>query len=229
MKISRSFWGVNSVKEEESLTVDYKAHVEDIILGVIKESKPQNVKELLSIVQERINLPEESITSLLDKLENDGKIGFQVEQTSTFADAIDSFVHRRRVWYFATLGLSILAVVFAFVYSENFQIVVFKSLLGMLYIIFLPGYSFMKMLFPEKTFFGANVAVRGNFEGLLFSVGMSLALVSVSVLFLNSTSLVPIVLSLLVLTVLFSTVGFVRENHLLRGENSISELDKWYN
>ncbi|MCK5563468.1 DUF1616 domain-containing protein [Candidatus Bathyarchaeota archaeon] len=86
-----------------------------------------------------------------------------------------------------------------------------RYLFGSIFVLFLPGYSFIKALFPVKEI--------DNVERAALSIGMSLAIVAINALILNYTpwgiSTNPITLSLLGLTLTLSTVAVVREHQTL--------------
>jgi len=83
--------------------------------------------------------------------------------------------------------------------------------LASVFVLFLPGYSFIKALFPVKEI--------DNVERIALSIGMSLAIVAINALILNYTpwgiSTIPITLSLLGLTLTLSTAAVVREHQAL--------------
>ena len=80
---------------------------------------------------------------------------------------------------------------------------------------FLPGYAFIKALFPTTVPFKTSSENLDNIERIALSIGMSLALVPIVGLILNYTPwgirLTPITLSLLALTIVFGTAAVLRE------------------
>ena len=83
-----------------------------------------------------------------------------------------------------------------------------RYLLGSTFVLFFPGYTFIKALFQEKEL--------DNIERTAISLGMSIALVPIFVLILNYTPwgirTTPVTLSLLALTTIFATAAIVREH-----------------
>jgi len=79
----------------------------------------------------------------------------------------------------------------------------------------LPGYSFIKALFPKQVPFKTRSEELDNIERVALSMGMSLALVPLTGLLLNYTPwgvrTTPITLSLLTLTTAFATAAIIRE------------------
>jgi len=93
-----------------------------------------------------------------------------------------------------------------------------QYIIGSIFVLWLPGYTFIKALFPAKEL--------DNIERIALSIGMSLALVTITGLLLSYTPwgirVTPVTLSLLALTITFATAAVVREFHLIRThENSI--------
>jgi uncharacterized membrane protein len=92
-----------------------------------------------------------------------------------------------------------------------------RYVLGTIFVLWLPGYTFIKALFPKEN--QAQIKTTTNLdtvERIALSIGLSLALVPLVGLLLNYTPwgirLTPIVLSLLTLTTIFATVAVAREH-----------------
>jgi uncharacterized membrane protein len=96
--------------------------------------------------------------------------------------------------------------------------------LGAIFILWLPGYAFIKALFPQHLPFSKGLAHTletsekniDTIETIALSFGMSLALVPIVGLLLNYTPwgirLTPITLGLTALTLIFATAAIVRES-----------------
>jgi uncharacterized membrane protein len=100
--------------------------------------------------------------------------------------------------------------------EEVFPIVYARYILGSLFVLFLPGYSLIKALFPTKEL--------DNIERLALSIGMSLALVPIAGLLLNYTPwgirTTPVTLSLLALTTTLATAALIREHQAKTQQNT---------
>jgi uncharacterized membrane protein len=87
--------------------------------------------------------------------------------------------------------------------------------LGSIFVLWLPGYTFIKALFPVEPPLKTSKESLDTIERIALSLGMSLALVPIVGLLLNYTPwgirLTPIVLSLLALTLIFATAAVIRE------------------
>jgi len=111
---------------------------------------------------------------------------------------IGYFLSPQAYWYWITTALATATLITVLVIPENaFPAVYTRYILGAIFVLWLPGYSLIKALFPTKEL--------DNIERVALSIGMSLALVPITGLLLNyapwGITLVPITLSLLALTV----------------------------
>jgi uncharacterized membrane protein len=102
-----------------------------------------------------------------------------------------------------------------FVVPENdFPLVYIRYVLGIIFILWLPGYAFIKALFPKQLPLRTSDKDLYRIERIALSVGMSIALVPVVSLLLNYTpwgiGLTPIVLSLTTLSLAFATTVIER-------------------
>jgi uncharacterized membrane protein len=90
-----------------------------------------------------------------------------------------------------------------------------RNILGILFVFFLPGYAFLKVVFPKKLC-SEGVKSLEVIIRIAFSVGISIAVVSILGLILYYTpfglDLTPIVFSLLAFTLILTTVGVIRES-----------------
>jgi len=157
-------------------------------------------------------------------LEQEGKIHLKPPQTST-SEKFSSYLRSNHaVWYWITMTLTLATMLVVFVVPENdFPLVYVRYVLGIIFILWLPGYAFIKALFPQTLPFKRALAhslgtTENNLdiiERVALSLGMSIALVPIVGLLLNYTPwgirLTPIVLSLTALTLAFATTAIARE------------------
>jgi uncharacterized membrane protein len=91
-----------------------------------------------------------------------------------------------------------------------------RHVLGTIFVLWLPGYTFIKALFPTKVPIQTSSEDLDKIERIALSIGLSLALVPIVGLLLNYTPwgirLTPIVLSLFALTIIFATAAIIREH-----------------
>lgn len=121
------------------------------------------------------------------------------------------------LWYWFTIILASVAGFFIFVIPENLAPLIFlRSMLGLVLILFLPGFALMKALFPNKSRIKPPLVNMANVEQVTLSVGLSLVISPLVGLILNFTPwgirLVSVTLSLWALTIVLATVAMVRAN-----------------
>jgi len=118
-----------------------------------------------------------------------------------------------------TVSLGTLLVVYAL--PDDFPLVVFRWVLGSVFVLFIPGYVAVEALFPK----GREL---DGIERLALSAGLSLALVPLVGLLLNYTPwgirLDPIMVSLTILTIGLALVAFARRFRLSVERFELREL-----
>lgn len=189
--------------------------IKDLIMETLKKQKPETAKQLILLVQQATGSSEEEITKLLIQLENENKICFKKEKPTP--SSLEAYVFSSNAtWYWITMALAaatsvIVLAVPADVYPVNY----FRVFLGALFVLFLPGYAFMKALFPSSVPLETGSRELDMIERAALSLGISLAFTPLVGLILNYTPwgirLTPITLSLLALSVIFGTAGMLRE------------------
>jgi len=188
------------------------------IIQIIKEKKPQNVEELIIFATEELQIPEQDLLKIILKMQRDGKISFKKQPHPT-QSIITYLKTEQTYWYWITIFIAITTTITVFIIPEELYPWVFiRHILGSIFVLWLPGYTFIKALFPKSPTPKASEKNLDTIERIALSIGMSLALVPIVGLLLNYTPwgirLTPIVLSLLALTVAFATAALLREYQL---------------
>ena len=190
----------------------------EIILQIVNDRKPQTVKQLIAFVKEKLPIPEKEISEAILTLQTQGKI--KIENPPLTPPKLGTYLKTEQAfWYWATIATAIITAVMVFMVPENLiPLSYFRIVLGTIFILWLPGYTFIRALFPQHEPPKINAKNLDTVERIALSLGMSLALVPIVGLLLNYTPwgirLTPIVLSLLTLTLVFATVAAVREHRL---------------
>jgi len=192
--------------------MDYKdqktSKLSEHVMQIVRTEHPETLKQLVELVQQEHPLPQQEIIEHILHLQNQGKMTFQ-EGTTLIPLTLKSYLlSSHSYWFWVIIALALATTTTVFVIPENtFPIIYARYLVGTAFVIFLPGYSFIKALFSTKEL--------DNIERTGLSIGMSLALVSIIGLLLNYTSwgirTTPVTLSLLVLTTVFATAALIRE------------------
>ena len=191
------------------------------ILEIVKEEKPQTVDHLINLTKDRLQIPEKKIIKVILKLQNEKKIGL-IETPSTMPSRLRDYVKTQQAsWYWLTMAATLVTIVSVFTISENaYPLVIVRYILGAVFILWLPGYTFIKALFPESSSPKATNKSLDTIERTALSMGMSLALVPMVGLVLNYTPwgirLAPITISLTALTLTFAAAALLREYYTAR-------------
>jgi len=193
------------------------------IIQVMTEKKPQNVKQLASLVKETLPLTEERIFDAVLKLQREGKIRLENQPLQSPLKPAIYVKTGRALWYWATVAVATLTAAVVFLVPEAFYPWVYiRNVLGTLFVLCLPGYTFIRALFPAReptksSIFKGNLGIVVR---IALSLVMSIALVPIIGLLLNYTpwgiSLTSTTLSLLTITLVFATVALMREHQLAK-------------
>lgn len=195
------------------------------IIRAVETAKPENVQQLVTEVQAMSSRPEREIINRILKLQREERIRLKPAETPTPEKLRGYLSSSQARWYWITLALTAATAIVVFTVPENaFPLAYLRNVLGIIFVLWLPGYAFMKALFPQHiqlTHGKADLSETSQknldtIEGIALSIGMSLALVPIVGLLLNYTpwgiSLTPIVLSLVALTTIFATAAVIREH-----------------
>lgn len=189
--------------------------IRERILNIVKSSSPATVESLVDQAQQELNLPRDKILEAVIQLENDGRLHLTRPPEPTPADLTAYAKSSGAAWFWISVALSAATAISVFTVPEDsYPLVYARYILGSLFVLFLPGFSLIKTLFPTKEI--------DNIERTALSIGMSLALVPLVGLLLNYTPwgirVTPITLSLLALTLILSTTGLIREYQKKTGQ-----------
>lgn len=187
------------------------------IIQAIKERKPETVKQLTNLVKEKSSIPEQVILDFILKLQSEGKIILAKQLPPTSPELATYLKTGQALWYWTTITMAIATAAVVFTIPEDFYPWVYiRYVLGIIFVLWLPGYTFIKALFPTKVPIQTSSTELDTIERIALSAGMSLALVPIIGLLLNYTPwgirLTPIVLSLLALTIVLATAAVIREH-----------------
>ena len=180
------------------------------IIQIVKDKHPKTVKQLVELIQQQHRLPQEEIMKQILDLQNQGKLSFKEDTTATPSSLRSYLSSSHSYWYWITITLALATATIALTIPEDaIPLAYARYLLGSIFVLFLPGYSLIKIVFPEKRI--------ENIERTALSIGMSIALVPITGLILNYTpwgiTTTTVTLSLLALTTIFATAAIARTKH----------------
>ena len=197
---------------------NHSSDLDKHILHAMANENPKTVKQLINSVQHMSNLPRKEIMQRVIHLQDQRKIVLNNELSIShkFKDYIFS---THAYWYLVIVVLVITTTIIIIANLENTPIIgniikYVRYFFGSIFVLFLPGYSLTKALFPQKEI--------DDLERAALSIGMSLAIVAINALVLNflpwGISTTPLTLSLLGLTLTFSTIAIMREYQTILDE-----------
>lgn len=173
-------------------------------LGKHGETQVRDLYEVL--LTQDPQLTEKDATDLVWRLAGEGKVDLiQVRPPSV------SLAEFLRMWelnlyFYLSLIISFATVIVVFAMPPAFPFIMFRWVLGLLFVLFVPGYVAVESLFGFAEF--------DVFERVALSVGLSITLAMFVGLLVNYTpwriTLTPIVVSLTVLTVILDIAALLR-------------------
>lgn len=189
------------------------------ILQIMKEKKPQTMDQLADLTKDETRISKEEIVRVVLKLHDEGRISLESPSPSPVTKFGEYLGTGQALWYWITLLATFATAASVFMVPENaYPFVIIRYILGSLFVLWLPGYTFIKMLFPVG--YSGKPADKNldAIQRVALGIGLSLALVPMVGLVLNYTPwgirLTPVVVSLTTLTFVFATVALIRENQL---------------
>jgi hypothetical protein len=201
--------------------------LDEQIIRTVETAKPENVQQLVDQVQALSSKSKQEILYRIMQLQQEEKIRLKPPQTPTLEKFRSYLGSHHALWYWVTMTLIIATAIVVFTVPEDaFPLVYVRYVLGTVFILWLPGYAFIKALFPQTLPFARALAHSlrtternlDTIERVALSLGMSIALVPIIGLLLNYTPwgirLTPIVLSLTAFTIIFATAAIVREHQI---------------
>ena len=190
----------------------------ETILKVMNEKKPQSVKQLMSMLRESVDLDEKVILESVLKLESDGVIKFENQDLRSLS-LVAYLKTSEAVWYWVIIAAGAITVALVFTISANvYPWVYVRNFFGVIFVLFLPGYAFIKALFPVNILSKTSTGSLETIVRIALSIAMSIVLASMVGLLLYYSpwglDLTAIVLSLLAITLVSATAAVAREYNI---------------
>lgn len=187
--------------------------LDEAILKAVNEEKPESVSELVATIKRATKYSEGEIAEAVLKLQGQGEIELEEQQINS--RDLAAFATGEGLWYLVTIILGVVTSSLVFTVSAGmYPLVYLKNFLGIIFVLFLPGYAVTKALFA-KSILGKTISKEiETIARIALSMGLSIALVSIVGLLLFYSpwglSLPAIVTTLFILTALSATVGLLR-------------------
>lgn len=131
------------------------------------------------------------------------------------------FISKNTLWYWVITTLSVISILAVFFIPETvYPAIYIRSSMGLIFVLFLPGYAFIKMLFPLNAPFETSNKTTGVIIRFILSISLSLTMVAIMSIILTYTpwgiQLSTITLSLFSITQVFALSGLLYEYKLLK-------------
>jgi len=191
--------------------------IDQYMIEVTRKDNPETVGQLIKLVQQKYPLSKREVTEHILQLQNQRKLVLK-EHPDPLPRRFEGYLlTKHAMWYWTIIALAVATTTLVFTVPENaYPTVYARYVLGSVFVLFLPGYSFIKALFPKNVPIPTKSNELDNIERAALSIGMSLALAPITGLLLNYTPwgirLTPVTLSLLTLTLTFATTAIIREH-----------------
>jgi hypothetical protein len=189
-----------------------KEILDKLLIKLVKENNPSEIRQLIELVKRHtMSISEKEILQKIIELENHGKLKFTKPKTNNL-NYSEYLKNAEAKWYWLIILVSTATIIAVFAIQENsYPFVYARYALGSIFVVFLPGYCFVRTLFPKKEI--------ETIERIALSVAMSLAIIPIMGLALNYTpwgiTVAPLTISTYFITIILATIAIIREkqNH----------------
>jgi len=190
------------------------SYLRGLLLEILQSEKLVTADELITLAMQRCNCEKAEAIKALAELEKEEKIEF--ENQKRHASGFSYIFSTTALWYWLALTMAIIAIVFVFTIPDDaYPVVYLRQVFGLFFIIFLPGYVFLKTLYPTKAPIFPSKEYMDNAERMVLSIVMSMVFVALTGLVLNYTpwgiGLISVTLGLFAFTVVAATFAIIRE------------------
>ena len=188
-----------------------------VIRALIESHHPEDVNQLSLLVGQKLGIAESEALDLLLSLEGDGKLIFFDKKSDTFLEHLKDV---KSSWFWAYTAITVMsAITNIYVTGAGNPLIYLRQVLGVLYVVFLPGYALVKVLYPLNQ---VNIVVR-----LALSITLSLVVVPMIGYLLNFSpwgiGLMPVNLSILFFSFACAVAGLYREYQVNQRIKSVTE------
>ena len=182
-----------------------------IILDILETKQPENVKELVKLVQEQVDAKLEDIEKEVKSLHQKGLVSLEAP-THNKESFINFLSPRRSRWFWIIIATSFLSFASIMLIPENgTSLSYLRYVFGFVLVAYLPGYCLTETLFPRAD-------ALDIIERITFSIGLSFAITALVGLFLSFT---PIGLTLATalpalgsVVIVLATVALIRKHKM---------------
>ncbi len=187
---------------------DQEPSARKLIENSLRSKHPATVAQLAQVAMAGNTIDEEDFVATVKAMAQDGSLVLQ-EPSYEIESALDYlFTLTLSGWLWSSFGLTAVALITVAFIPDLFPLNVVRWVLGSIFVLYLPGYALLQLLFPK----GSEI---DTLERFALSIGTSLAVVPLIGLILNYTPwgirLAPITASLAAFTTVFATAAATRK------------------
>lgn len=129
-------------------------------------------------------------------------------------------------WYWVTVALSIVTIILIFLAPDFFPLSLISTITGATFIVFLPGFVVVKLLFSWKSSLKSSDYIS-LIERIAFSMALSIVFVAILTLLLSylpwTIGLIPVTLTLFVFIIVMATAAVINESNYSQRKISIEQ------
>lgn len=187
-----------------------KNDIHNKIINIINEFHPSTIEDIINIVADELMVPKKKLMNYLIEMENSRLIRISDYQKIPHKKFRSFLFSYQSLWFWIIVITTFFTFLFIYKFESHFyQYYQISLIVGSIYVLFYPGFSLLKVLFPLKEF--------DFIEQLVISIGLSLFLVSFFGFILNYTfwgiNRISVVFILLLFIIICSIMGIYNEFH----------------
>lgn len=187
--------------------------------------EPQPITKLVKLVQREFSLSEQDVFIILHNLERDTSLSCNKNLSlPAFPQTLKNYCFSKYCgWYWSILFIvgSTLTAIFT-IHDSLYPLTYIRQIFGIIFVLFIPGFSFMRLIYPKKVTLLGSVRGSTSLECLALSLGLSVTLTAIVGLVLNFTpwgiTLLPTASILFIITLVFSTIAVVQDYNRMKKE-----------
>jgi archaellum biogenesis protein FlaJ (TadC family) len=190
--------------------------IDKTIIRLFNEKKPKTFQKLVYLTSIETSLKEQEIIDHIQKLQKQRKIILNYEPKDKQLNLREYLMKKDAYWYWLSQIIILVTFVTVFtVTNETNPFIYLRYFGGAITILWLPGYSILKILFPKKKQNGEKPKTLSPIERITLSFVISLAVIPIAGLILNYSPwglrLTSIMFSILPITSIVLTIGLIIE------------------
>ena len=183
-----------------------KDTISKLIIETIKKEEPDTLSELLVSLKRETSLENKYLMEIIREMEGNETIHLTNQSQQKPINLERYIFSKESYWLWSIIIIETATINAELLIGADSILLPIKYILSIVFLLFLPGYSLMRALFPGR---------RIDSEIIILSLGISLSLLPLISFLLNYTPwgirLLPVTLSLILVTTSFVLISLVRD------------------